>query len=126
MYRHRRVIALAGAALATACGRVTPPPRDTTPLPPPPPPAQIAALFHCDDGTMIEADFRSDTTPPVVVLTIGDDRLALPQQRSADGARYADSTSEFWDKGHEASFARGGNKTMCHTGLPATAAHDTP
>ncbi len=125
MHRHGRLIALAGTVLGTACRRGAPPRADSTAAPTPPP-AQIAALFHCDDGTMVEADFRNDTTPAVVVLTIGDERITLPRQRSADGARYADSTNEFWNTGHDASFSRSGSKTTCHTGLPAAAARDTP
>ena len=95
-------------ALATVWAR-----RHHPAAPAAPPPAHIAATFRCDDGTVVQADFRNDTTPNVVVLTIGDDRMTLPQQRSADGARYAD-----WNKGRDASFTRSGGHTTCHSALP--------
>ncbi len=117
MHRHRRLIPGFAVLAAAACGRKATPRADSTAMLPPPP-AQIAAVFQCDDGSIVQADFRNDTTPHVVVLIVGDDRMTLPQATSADGARYADSTSEFWNKGKNATFTRQGGHTSCHMGMP--------
>jgi membrane-bound inhibitor of C-type lysozyme len=127
MHRRRGLIAVyAWAAAFAGCAREPQPAADTTAPAVPPPPARVAATFRCDDGSVVQADFRNDTIPRIVVLTIGDDRITLPQQRSADGARYADSTTEFWNKGRDASFTRSGGHTTCHSALPRAGGASLP
>ena len=65
--------------------------------------AQVFALFRSVPGQ-----------PAEVALAIDDDRLHLPQLRSASGARYGDSTTTFWNKGDSATFTRRGTTTTCH------------
>lgn len=72
----------------------------------------ITARFRCVDSSEIRAEFHLGP-PPSVVLTVVDLRFLLPQVRSADGARYADSTAEFWNKGRAATFTRGDHRTTC-------------
>jgi len=72
----------------------------------------ISARFRCADSSEVAADFHRGP-PSSVVLTIVDLRIILPQVRSADGARYADSTAEFWNKGRGATFTRGDHRTTC-------------
>ena len=75
----------------------------------------IAAAFLCADSTQVFALFRSVPGQPAeVALAIDDDRLHLPQLRSASGARYGDSTTTFWNKGDSATFTRRGTTTTCH------------
>ncbi len=72
----------------------------------------ITARFRCADSSEISAEFHLGP-PPSVMLTVVDLRFLLPQVRSADGARYADSTAEFWNKGRAATFTRGNHRTTC-------------
>ncbi len=111
------------AALAS-CGRVAdgPPPAE------PPPDAALTpteestdgagvmATFTCPDSTIIYAIFRQDSVAgSEVSLAIGDERLRLPQTISASGARYADSTTVFWNKGSEVTFEWRGVTRQCVT-----------
>jgi membrane-bound inhibitor of C-type lysozyme len=80
--------------------------------------AQAAtATYQCSDGTMLTANF----SPPSAglgraVLNIADQgRVALPQQPSADGGRYANGRMEFWIKGNGATLTRQGHSETCHT-----------
>lgn len=76
--------------------------------------ASVAAAFRCADSTQIFALFRTDSAGKAeVALAIGDERLHLPQVTSASGARYADSSATFWNKGDGAEFSRGGKQTSC-------------
>ncbi|MEP6589988.1 MAG: MliC family protein [Gemmatimonadota bacterium] len=75
----------------------------------------VAAAFLCADSTQIFALFRTGPgQASEVALAIDDDRLHLPQLVSASGARYADSSTTFWNKGDSATFTRGGTTTTCH------------
>ena len=76
-----------------------------------PPPGASAAVFNCTDKakTEIFALFATDSSGTgVVSLAIGDERIRLRQVTSASGARYADSTATFWNKGNEVTLERGG------------------
>ena len=76
--------------------------------------ASVAAAFRCADSNRIFALFRNDSAGKAeVALAIGDERLHLPQVTSASGARYADSSITFWNKGDGAEFSRGGKQTTC-------------
>jgi|688.fasta_scaffold09699_14 membrane-bound inhibitor of C-type lysozyme len=49
------------------------------------------------------ADYRClGRSPAEVVLLVGETATRLPQQRSADGARYAAAEQSFWIKGDQA------------------------
>jgi membrane-bound inhibitor of C-type lysozyme len=76
--------------------------------------AGVAAAFACDDSVSVLALFRSDSAgKPEVALAVNDDRYHLPQLVSADGARYGDATTSFWNKGDAAEFTRAGKKINC-------------
>ena len=86
-----------------------------------PPPGASAAVFNCDDKTEIFALFATDSSGTgVVSLAIGDERVRLRQVPAASGARYADSTATFWNKGNEVTFERGGKTVTCTTAPTAT------
>ena len=73
----------------------------------------IHAAFHCDGGKSIVAVFENGAKASVD-LTLSDGRhLALPQARSADGARYAnaDESFVFWNKGNTAIVEERGRTT---------------
>ncbi len=88
-----------------------------------PPPGAAAAVFNCTDKekTEIFALFATDSSGTgVVSLAIGDERIRLRQVTSASGARYADSTAVFWNKGNEVTLERGGTTLTCTTAPTAT------
>lgn len=79
--------------------------------------AQAAtANYQCSDGTMLTANFSSTNAGlGRAVLNIADQgRVALPQQPSADGGRYANGRMEFWIKGNGATLTRQGRSETCH------------
>ena len=86
----------------------------------------IALLLSCGTATAqadqaIRASYRClgrfdavDVTalffnrpPSELVLLVGETATRLPQQRSADGGRYADGDQEFWIKGDRATWRIG-------------------
>ncbi|MES2125570.1 MAG: MliC family protein [Gemmatimonadota bacterium] len=93
---------------------------DTPPAAPAPPTANgpaspVAAAFLCADSSQVFALFRADSAGhSEVALAVNDDRLHLPQEISASGARYGDSTTTFWNKGDSATFTWRGKTTTCH------------
>jgi membrane-bound inhibitor of C-type lysozyme len=94
-------------------GRSTP---DLTPLAPAATASATnhAAVFTCADSLQIFALFTTDSAGhSTVALAINDDRLHLPQLRSADGARYGDSSAIFWNKGDSATFDWRGRSRRC-------------
>lgn len=58
----------------------------------------VETHWQCPSG----ARFVSRSAPGVAALHAGDFVIALPQQPSASGARYADSGTEFWNRGGRA------------------------
>ena len=73
----------------------------------------IVASFACDSGKTLEAAF-DNRAPGSVRLVLSDGRdLALPQTRSASGARYADRGEGFvfWNKGDTAFIEEDGKVT---------------
>ena len=74
--------------------------------------APIAATFRCGDMLV---DTLFDNTVGNVTLSINARTLVLPQAMSASGARYAseDGSTEFWNKGDEASFTLDGTTHDC-------------
>ena len=56
-------------------------------------------------------------SPGQVVLKIAGSpgEIILPQAMSADGGRYTEKDVEFWIKGNNATFTRGGKSETCHT-----------
>ncbi len=88
-----------------------------------PPVGASAAVFNCSDSakTAIFALFATDSSgASVVSLAIGDERVRLRQVPAASGARYADSTATFWNKGNEVTLERGGTTLTCVTAPAAT------
>ena len=74
--------------------------------------------YVCGDGTRLTAAFSpAGTSPGSVVLVIDgvDANLTLPQVKSADGGRYVSGDVEFWIRGREATFTRGGRKETCQS-----------
>lgn len=60
--------------------------------------------FACTDGLAFEARFALG----MAQIRIKDGRaLVLPRAMSASGARYADDTAEFWNKGRDAMLTIG-------------------
>ena len=68
----------------------------------------VAARFACGDLD-VRARFEGDRA----VLAVGERTLVLPQTRSASGARYAEGTTLFWNKGREATLALDGSEYAC-------------
>lgn len=66
--------------------------------------------FSCAGGPDLEVRFLG---PETVRLTDGAGEYTLQRQRSASGARYVDEGIEFWNKGSEALFTRGGEQHRC-------------
>ena len=60
----------------------------------------IDATFVCPDGTSLDTVF--DNSNNTVTVALPDGTVTLPQVVSADGARYSDGTTTFWNKGDEA------------------------
>ncbi len=74
--------------------------------------------YVCSDGLRLTAAFSpAGTSPGSVVLVIDgvDANLTLPQVKSADGGRYVTGDVEFWIRGREATFTRGGKKLTCQS-----------
>jgi membrane-bound inhibitor of C-type lysozyme len=74
----------------------------------------ISAVFNCDKGITIKADFNNNQ-PRKVSLEISDGRkIELPQAISASGARYAntDESFVFWNKGDTAFVQENGTTTI--------------
>jgi membrane-bound inhibitor of C-type lysozyme len=72
--------------------------------------------YVCSDGIRLTATFSTPgPTPGSVILVIDgvDANLTLPQVKSADGGRYANDGVEFWIRGRDATFTRGGTKATC-------------
>jgi putative lipoprotein len=92
--------AIAAPLAATACRREPPAaPRVTYP---------IVARFKCDDFIAV-ATFNEDR----VTLKLPTRELTLPLAISGSGARYADATNEFWNKGDDAMFTLEGRVYNC-------------
>lgn len=70
------------------------------------------ALFHCDDGSDIQATFLSGT-PRAVRIKLGSAVWTLPQAVSGSGARYAGNGLVFWQKGGEALLERHNRSVNC-------------
>ncbi len=73
----------------------------------------VQAFFRCDAGKTLDAVFANGT-PASVALALSDGRhVALPQARSASGARYAngDESFVFWNKGDTAFIEENGKAT---------------
>lgn len=80
------------------------------------PPGSAAAAYICPDKSEIFAMYVNDSTgKPIVALAIGSIRMRLPQVQSASGAKYADATTTFWDKGNQVTFEHQGITKVCTT-----------
>jgi membrane-bound inhibitor of C-type lysozyme len=75
------------------------------------------AHYACSGGTKLTAQFSPPGTAlGRVALTFETgNKITLPQVISADGGRYADSGTEFWIKGRNATLTRGGKSETCST-----------
>jgi membrane-bound inhibitor of C-type lysozyme len=84
------------------------------------PQGTAAAVYTCDDKSEIFALFANDSSgTSVVSLAIAEARVRLRQVPSASGAKYADSTATFWNKGDTVTFEWGGTTRVC-TAMPTT------
>ena len=99
MQKYRFMILLALVAIiATGCAPLfTTPPATTSEAPPS---NTIDATFVCPDGTSLDTTF--DNTAHTVTVALPDGTVTLPQVESADGGKYSDGTTTFWNKGDEA------------------------
>jgi membrane-bound inhibitor of C-type lysozyme len=59
--------------------------------------------YRCEGGAAVTAIYHGKN----VQLQLPDTSVTLPQQQSADGARYGNDTYTFWTKGNEALVQRG-------------------
>lgn len=76
----------------------------------------VDAIYTCSDGTRLTATFSPPGASPenaVVAIAGTDTKITLPQVKSADGGRYANSEMEFWIVGKDATLTRAGRKTTC-------------
>lgn len=69
--------------------------------------------YVCSDKTELTVMFHASPGSADLVFDGSQKKMTLPQVLSADGARYADGSTEFWIKGRDASLTRGQNKTTC-------------
>ena len=106
MQKYRFMILLALVAIiATGCAPLfTTPPATTSEAPPS---NTIDATFVCPDGTSLDTTF--DNTAHTVTVALPDGTVTLPQVESADGGKYSDGTTTFWNKGDEALVEVSGN-----------------
>jgi len=89
------------------------------------PQGTAAAVYTCDDKSEIFALFANDSSgTSVVSLAIAEARVRLRQVESASGAKYADSTATFWNKGDTVTFEWNGTTRTCTT-MPSTDAGGT-
>ena len=95
------ISAAAIAALLAGCRRQETPPAPVT--------YPIRARFNCTDFIAV-ATFDRDR----VTLALPTRELTLPVAVSGSGARYADATNEFWNKGDDATFTLEGRVYNCH------------
>ena len=75
----------------------------------------IQAHYMCKgllDAAEVRALFFNQAPGEVVLLTGSEGATRLLQQRSADGARYAEGNESFWVKGDRAIWQRGTSKTL--------------
>ena len=73
--------------------------------------------FACDglESTRVVAVFYSETDPPSVVLTVGDDQVIAFRSPAASGAKYDAANVELWEKGGEATLSWFGETHSCKT-----------
>jgi membrane-bound inhibitor of C-type lysozyme len=73
------------------------------------------ARYECSGDTKLTAQFsRPNAARGRVALTLETGRkIVLPQVISADGGRYADTNTEFWIKGRNATLTRRGAVQTC-------------
>ena len=72
--------------------------------------------YTCSDGTRLTAIFSPPGASPgnvVLVIAGATPKVTLPQVKSADGGRYANSEMEFWIVGKTATLTRAGRKETC-------------
>ena len=72
--------------------------------------------YTCSGGTRLTAVFSPPGVSPgnvVLVIAGASAKVTLPQVKSADGGRYADSDMEFWIVGKDATLTRAGRKETC-------------
>lgn len=97
------------ACAAAACGRQPDsPPTTRGQTSNETPPRVIDARFTCGDFD-VRVRFESERA----VLDLDGRTLVLPQTISASGARYAEGTTVFWNKGREATFNLDGREYAC-------------
>jgi len=85
------------------------------------PQGTAAAVYTCDDKSEIFALFANDSSgTSVVSLAIAEARVRLRQVESASGAKYADSTATFWNKGDTVTLEWSGTTRTC-TPMPNAA-----
>jgi putative lipoprotein len=69
-----------------------------------------AYVWRCDDGQSLTMHNRLSERS--IVLDLPEGPRKLPQVVSADGARYADESLQFWTRGREATFERTGSASL--------------
>ena len=74
------------------------------------------ADYVCTDGTRLRALFLTPRGgSPIVHIVIDGNKITLPEVKSADGGRYANSEMEFWIRGKEAKLTRAGRSETCQS-----------
>jgi len=76
----------------------------------------IQAVFTCDEGKTIAASFYTGTHSRVSLVLSDGRTLVLPQAISASGARYADDSVVFWNKGNTAFIEEGADSHQTYVG----------
>ena len=74
--------------------------------------------YTCSNGTSLTASFSPPGVSPgqaVLVVAGSKTKLTLPQVKSADGGRYANSDVEFWIRGKDATLTRGARRETCQS-----------
>ena len=72
--------------------------------------------YVCEDGTRLSVTFsKPDVSPGTAALRIlgTGTELILNQVASADGGRYGNASTEFWDKGTTATYTAGDKAVPC-------------
>jgi membrane-bound inhibitor of C-type lysozyme len=91
-------------------------------------PAQAAShesttvVFNCNESKSLAVTFAFHGHPHVHITTNDGRKISLNYTESTEGARYASSTTVFWNKNNSASMTEGGKATYANC-IPSEESH---
>jgi membrane-bound inhibitor of C-type lysozyme len=75
-------------------------------------PRTVTVRYNCEDGGTVTVAYVQDEKGGATV-TAGGKTYELKHVPSGSGARYSDGTTEWWNKGRNGLYSRGGKTTEC-------------